>query len=241
MASSLMMEKPQAVFWDMDGTLIDTEPFWFAAEKRLVAAFGGVWTDDDCHKLVGLHLPAGAKLLQQAGVKLSVEETVKALVTDVRDQTMAELILRPGALALLIDCADAGIPQALVTMSEDPLVSSVIAALEEQAGRRLFDVVVTGDMVRNGKPDPEAYLLAQRLLAEAIGEQLQPDRCIVVEDSPVGVGAGENSGMITVAVPHTLPIPTSDRHHRWASLAGKTAEDLGRLVAQRQLASSSAG
>lgn len=225
----------------MDGTLIDTEPFWFAAEKRLVAHFGGTWTDDDCHRLVGLHLPAGAKLLQAAGVKLSIEDTVKALVTDVRDQAMAELILRPGALELLVECAEEGIYQALVTMSEDPLVCSVINALEERADRKLFDVVVTGDLVVNGKPDPESYLLAQRRVAELSAEELAPQRCIVIEDSPVGVGAGENSGMITIAVPHTLPVPQSDRHHRWGSLAGKSVADLRRLVSQTGVVEGCAG
>lgn len=241
MASSLMTERPQAVFWDMDGTLIDTEPFWFAAEKRLVHSFGGVWSDEDCHSLVGLHLPAGARLLQAAGVGLSVDEIVAALVNDVRDQAMANLILRPGAIELLSECAQAGIPQALVTMSEDPLVSSVIAALEERAGATLFQVVVTGDQVVNGKPDPQAYLLAQRKVAELIEAPLRGQRCIVIEDSPVGVGAGENSGMVTIAVPHTLPITPSERHHRWETLAGKTVMDLARLTAQDAIVGSGAG
>ncbi|MFC0580999.1 HAD family hydrolase [Micrococcoides hystricis] len=232
MASSLRFELPHAVFWDMDGTLIDTEPYWFAAEKRLVAAHGGTWSDEDCLALVGLHLPAGAKKLQAAGVKLSIEETVNALVTDVAEQTMENLIVRAGALELLQACAAANIPQALVTMSEDPLVSSVVQALEHRAGTKLFDVIVTGDLVTAGKPDPEAYELAHRRLQDETGRTLDPRSCLVIEDSPIGVGAGENSGMVTIAVPHTLPIAPTGRHIRWESLAGRSLEDLAGAIRQ---------
>src|SRR5699024_2562540 len=76
---NLPPEGPHAVLWDMDGTLIDTEPYWIAAEGELVAAHGGTWSEEQAHALVGSALPDAARVLQAAGVQLGVREIIEKL------------------------------------------------------------------------------------------------------------------------------------------------------------------
>ncbi|HJX86069.1 MAG TPA: HAD family phosphatase, partial [Gemmatimonadales bacterium] len=108
---------PSAVLWDMDGTLVDTEPYWMQAEIELVAAFGGIWTAEDGLTLVGLGLWNSAAVLQDRGVALSADEIVDRLTTRVLEQIETEVPWRPGALELLAEVKDAGVPSAIVTMS----------------------------------------------------------------------------------------------------------------------------
>jgi HAD superfamily hydrolase (TIGR01509 family) len=188
---------PAAVLWDMDGTLVDTEPYWFAAEHGLVAAHGGTWTDDDAHSVVGYALIDSARVLRdRGGVDMDLEAIVETLLDDVIERCRTALPWRPGARELLTECRDAGVPCALVTMSWTRLADALVAAAPTGA----FAAVVTGDVVGNGKPHPEPYLTAAREVGAA------PARCIAIEDSPTGVASAVAAGCPTIAVPHMVPI-----------------------------------
>ena len=101
----------------MDGTLVDTEPYWLRAEAELVRSFGGVWTDEDGLQLVGAGLWDSAAVFQRAGVELTADEIVQHLTGRVREQIVTDgAPWRPGARELLRDIRDAGVPTALVTM-----------------------------------------------------------------------------------------------------------------------------
>lgn len=102
---------PQAVLWDMDGTLIDTEPYWINAEMELVKAHGGTWSEEQAFNLVGQALPNGAKILQEAGVNLSIREIIDHLSSKVIAGLSHEVPWRPGALELLTAVHAAGIPK----------------------------------------------------------------------------------------------------------------------------------
>ena len=218
----------QAVLWDMDGTLLDTEPYWMGAESALVREFGGRWTDEDAYALVGNALPDSARILQAAGVTLSVREIIDRLSAEVCAGVSREVMWRPGAIELLHELRAASIPCALVTMSEGPLAALVTSLLP--AG--LFRFHVTGDMVARGKPDPEPYLMALESMG-ALVPDLDPRRVVAIEDSIPGILSASASGATAVAVPHLSPIePSSD----WAlidSLSGFRLADLDRLVADR--------
>ncbi|WP_251041936.1 HAD family phosphatase [Arthrobacter sp. ISL-30] len=221
----------KAVLWDMDGTLVDTEPYWIAAEHRLVEAHGGHWSHEQAMRLVGQSLTYSAGILQNAGVRLEAREIIDTLSAQVISRIREEVPWRPGARELLDQLRDAGIRCALVTMSEGPLAREVVASLP----RPYFEFLVTGDTVTHGKPHPEAYLTAVERL-QAADPKLGIDHCVALEDSLPGVMAAVSSGVVTVGIPHQLPLPQDNRRSTWSSLSGRTVADLERLVAARAIA-----
>jgi HAD superfamily hydrolase (TIGR01509 family) len=215
----------KAVLWDMDGTIVDTEPYWIAAEHALVEAHGGTWSHEQAMQLVGQSLTFSAGLLQQAGVDLEVREIIDTLTTQVVANVRQQVPWRPGARELLEDLHLAGVRCALVTMSEGPLAREVVASLP----RPYFEVVVTGDTVSQGKPHPEAYLRAVELLQDA-DPGLAIEHCVALEDSAPGVAAAVASGVATVAIPHIVPLPEHEQYTLWESLAGRSLADLEDLI-----------
>ena len=109
---------PAAVLWDMDGTLVDTEPYWMAAETPLVESFGGTWSHEQALRLVGLGLEDSARIFQDAGVQMGIHDIVDHLTDDVMRQLSTKGVpFRPGARELLASLRAAGIQTGLVTMS----------------------------------------------------------------------------------------------------------------------------
>ncbi|WP_372466827.1 HAD family hydrolase [Microbacterium maritypicum] len=209
--------KPSAVLWDMDGTLVDTEPYWMAAETALVESFGGSWSHEDALQLVGSGLLDSAVILQGAGVTMEAQAIVDHLTDAVQDSLRTSGVpFRPGARELLRDLRSAGIPTGLVTMSLRRMALSVVDLIDFEA----FDLVVAGDDVDNPKPHPEPYLQAAALLDVDIAD------VIVIEDSPTGVRAGLASGALTLAVPHIVPLDHLGAHELWPTLAGRNTGDL---------------
>ena len=152
---------PAAVLWDMDGTLVDTEPYWMACEHELVDAFGGTWTEDDARSIIGFDLLDAAVVLRdRGGVDLEPHEIVERMLDGVIARVRERVPWRPGARRLLSELNELGVPCALVTMSWRRLVDAVV----DELAPITFDAVVTGDDVRHGKPHPEPYLLAAERL-----------------------------------------------------------------------------
>lgn len=212
----------------MDGTIVDTEPYWIEAEHALVAAHGGQWSHAQAMQLVGQSLVFSAGILQQAGVKLESREIIDTLTAQVISKVRTSVPWRPGARELLDQLHEAGVRCALVTMSEAPLAREIVASLPKP----YFEFLVTGDTVTNGKPHPEAYLKAVALL-----QQEDPDlsihECVALEDSAPGVAAAMASGVMTVAIPHIVPLPDDPARATWHSLEGRTVADLQELVVRR--------
>lgn len=218
----IVPQLPAAVLWDMDGTLVDTEPYWFDAQTELVARFGGIWTLEDAIALVGSGLDDAARVLQDRGVAMEVPEIVGWQTDHVTARLAGPLPWRPGALALLADLREAGVPTALVTMSIRRMAQAVAAALPFVG----FDLVVAGDDVRRPKPDPEAYLRA----AESLG--VAATDCVAIEDSRPGLAAAVDSGAATIGVPHHASLPEGDRWRIWPTLEGRRVADLSAVWAE---------
>ncbi|HEY0258579.1 MAG TPA: HAD family hydrolase [Lacisediminihabitans sp.] len=215
---------PAAVLWDMDGTLIDSEPYWMSSETELVESFGGVWRHEDAVTLVGAGLLHSAAVLRGRGVDLSDQEIIQRLTDRVLEQIEAAVPWRPGARKLLAELGEAGIPTALVTMSIRRMADSINAALP--AGS--FTRIVAGDEVTHAKPHPAAYLRAAELLG------VEASRCIAIEDSTTGLASAVASGAVCIGVPLHVPLEDSLGYTIWPTLEGRTVDDLGRLYAASQ-------
>ncbi len=212
---------PAAVLWDMDGTLVDTEPYWMHAQDELVAAWGGAWSHEDALTLVGAGLWHAARVFQARGVHLTEDEIVDHLTDRVLEQIETNgTPWRPGARELLSELRDAGVKTALVTMSVRRMAEHVAG----QLGFDGFDTVVSGDDVTHAKPHPEPYLVA----AERLGVDVAA--CIAIEDSAPGSASAVAAGAVVVAVPFVLPLPESDDYTLWQSLDGRTLAHLSALL-----------
>lgn len=192
----------KAVLFDMDGTLVDTEPLWDISLAELASQLGGNLSAETRRKVVGC----------------SLQDAVRIVQTDLRSdgeddrwatwllQRTTELFLdgvswRPGARDLVQSIGDANIPMALVTSSYRVLTEAVLHQME----RGLFEVIVCGDEVSCPKPDPESYLTA----ASRLGVDIHS--CVTVEDSPRGIAAARAAGSKVVAVPEDADIRSSVR------------------------------
>ena len=211
-------KEPVAVLWDMDGTLIDTEPYWIRAEMDLCAAHGATWTHEDGLSLVGNPLSVSAFALQERGVQLEIPVIVEALLAEVTAAVREHLPWQEDAHRLLERFTRRGIPQALVTMS----YASLARALTDQAD--VFSAVVTGETVANGKPHPEPYLKAAAMLGVPI------ERCLAIEDSPSGVRSAHASGARAVGVERLVPVPQLPGLTRVRSLDSLTDEVIAAII-----------
>jgi HAD superfamily hydrolase (TIGR01509 family) len=215
------MSLPAAVLWDMDGTLVDTEPYWIAAEHAIVEEHGGTWNDEFAHQLVGNDLMVSARFIQEnSPITWEPERIVDELLVRVIARVREHVPWRPGARELLSALGEAGVPCALVTMSWRSLADAVVSALPDGA----FAAVVTGDEVEHGKPHPEPYHAAARLLG------VEARDCVAIEDSPTGVRSAVAAGVPTLAVPHVVEVPEIAGSVQAPGLEGVTPERLGALA-----------
>ena len=204
----------------MDGTLIDSEPYWIAEEFALVESFGGTWSLEHSEKLVGANLlDSAAYILEHTPVDLEPVDLINRLQSGVIGRLRHELPWRPGARELLSALGTTGVPWAMVTMSWRPIVD---ARLENLPGA--FDVAISGDEVSKGKPDPEPYLVG----AQALGVPIE--HCIALEDSPTGVASAYASGARTIAIPHVVAVEPRPGLAFAQSLRDLTPADLVRLT-----------
>jgi beta-phosphoglucomutase-like phosphatase (HAD superfamily)/spore germination protein YaaH len=189
--------RPAAVLWDMDGTLIDTEPYWMECEYELVAEFGGRWTDADAHAIVGADLHESGRYIRDVGgVDLPIDEIVNRMIDGVIARVRRTMPWRPGARDLLAKLRASKVPCALVTMSWRRLADAIVGQLPPGS----FAATIVGDEVSRGKPHPEPYLAAARAL------NVSPRDCVVLEDSPRGVRSAKSAGCHVIAIPHIVHV-----------------------------------
>ena len=182
----------------MDGTIVDTEPYWIAAEFEVVDLHGDSWSEEHAKAVVGFDLlDSGEYMRAHGGVRLSAPEIVELLLDRVVARLRENVPWRPGARELLTAVRDAEIPSALVTMSWRRFADEVVACLPE----KVFSATVVGDEVAEGKPHPEPYLLA----AEKLG--VNPRDCLAIEDSPTGARSALAAGCWVLGVPNVVQIP----------------------------------
>ncbi|MFJ4921534.1 HAD family hydrolase [Streptomyces sp. NPDC088725] len=187
----------QAVFLDMDGTLVDSEGFWWDAEAEVFKDLGHPLDEAWREVVVGGPMTRSAGFLIEAtGADISLDELTVLLNDKFEERIGLGVPLMPGAARLLAELAAHGVPTALVSASHRRIIDRILVSL----GPGNFALSVAGDEVDRTKPHPDPYLVAAR------GLGVDPARCVVVEDTATGVAAAEAAGCRVVAVPSIAPI-----------------------------------
>jgi HAD superfamily hydrolase (TIGR01509 family) len=216
-ADPLGVPLPAAVLWDMDGTLVDTEPYWIESEFELVEQHGGTWSTEHALNLVGNDLlVSGRYIREHGGIDLPPDRIVEELLDRVVARVRQRIPWRPGAVELLTDLRTHGVRCALVTMSYRRFVDPVIEQLPEGT----FEVLVTGDAVTRGKPDPEPYTTAAALLG------VRPEAALAIEDSNTGARSAEAAGCTVLVVPNHVPVLPGERRIFRSTLADVSVSTL---------------
>lgn len=220
---------PLAVFWDMDGTLIDSEPYWHQAEIELTQEHGGYWTDDMGWQVSGRPLPQVARLLVDQGLRLPEEEIPGMLIDGVARREQEHMPWVNGVFDLLTALSQSGVPSVLVTTSPRRMAQVVV----DQAPQGAFVDYVCGDDGLPQKPDPAPYLYAAKLVGIEESDRLAA--CIAFEDSMTGIRSAVASGATTIAFTGVTPNPAGNGP-QFASIdsyVGLSPLDLGGFIADR--------
>ncbi|MQY13978.1 Hexitol phosphatase B [Streptomyces sp. RB5] len=187
----------QAVLLDMDGTLVDTEDFWWQAEVSVFAELGHALAEEDRAVVVGGPMIRSAThLINATGAEITLSELTPLLNDRFEELIDGNVPLMPGAHRLLAELAAHNVPTALVSASHRRIIDRMLRSL----GREYFALTVAGDEIPRTKPYPDPYLAA------AAGLGADPVRCAVVEDTMTGVTAAEAAGCQVVVVPSVVPI-----------------------------------
>lgn len=185
----------KAVIFDMDGVLVETEPFHTRAVKEILEEAGIDISEDEILEYVGLAYPEKLKIIfSKKSTDRDIPELLKKIHQRYRDLIKGKVKLMEGALELIEKFSNNGFKIALVTASNDSQTSIVLSNTDM---KKYFDIVVTSNDVKNKKPDPECYLLASKKL------EIKPDQCLVIEDSVYGVTAAKKAGMKCIALTST--------------------------------------
>jgi HAD superfamily hydrolase (TIGR01509 family) len=184
---------PQAVIFDMDGLLVDSEPVWSIAEGAMLTV-RGKQPDFEIHKtLIGTRMREFWQGMSRAyGLTESVDDLCVEVIERMSALIPEHVMPRPGARELLDYLYARGIPCAIASSSPMPIIDGIVAA---QGWNSYFQTHVSGNDVPHGKPAPDIYLEAARRLS------VDPANCLALEDSPTGARAAVAAGMTTYAIP----------------------------------------
>ena len=217
----------QAVLFDMDGTLVDTEQHWDVALEELAESLGGSLSAEARAAITGSSVPTALGILYaDVGVDRDAAQQAdddRWLQDRVTELMRTSVPWRPGAPELLQAVRDTDLRTALVTTTFRAIADIAL----QHIGVDFFDVTVCGDEVPATKPDPAPYLQAMRALG------VDPATCVVIEDSVTGVAAGLAAGAAVLGVPSLSPLDPSPRLTVRDGLVGLTIEDLTELVTDR--------
>ncbi|HRF95965.1 MAG TPA: HAD family phosphatase [Aggregatilineales bacterium] len=192
--------KFDAIIFDMDGLLVDSEIVWYKAEDELITDRGFVYSEEVRDSIVGMRIDQFLAKLKEI---YNLPETVEQLIVELEGRmlTLIPQLVKPnaGAQAIIDFVIKNNIPHAIASNSS---INIINVTLQSQGWGDIFDVRCTGDDEVSGKPDPYVYLRA----AEKLG--VDPKRCLALEDSPNGSKAAVAAGMTCYAVPdlsHSTP------------------------------------
>jgi HAD superfamily hydrolase (TIGR01509 family) len=207
----------EAVVFDLDGVIIDSEPVWEQVRRQVVAEHGGLWAADAQQRLMGMSTGEWARYLSRdLGVGLPPERVAALVIERMADRYTERLPLLPGAVAAVRELA-ARWPLGLASSSPPSLIGTVLDAAGLRAS---FAVTLSTEQVARGKPAPDIYLAVTARLGR------RPRACAAVEDSANGLRSAAAAGLRVIAVPHPKYPPDPDA----LELAGLVLTGLDRLT-----------
>ncbi len=205
----------EAIIFDMDGLLVDSEPLWEEARQVFAARVGKPWNRQDKVNITGVSTDEWAQYMID---RMELDATLQGVQEDIIDQMAAmyeqKIPFLPGAVEA-VHWAAARYPTALASGSPHRLID-IVTQSPELEGR--FQAIVSADEVGIGKPDPAVYLETAKRL------DIVPEKCLCLEDSPVGVLSGRRANMYVINVPDAeLPLTPEQAKH--ADLVLESLED----------------
>ena len=220
------MPELKAILWDHDGTLVETEPYWIAAEIELAQRFDVTWTENDALACVGSPMRESARRMQVAGVRMEIDPIVEWLVDRVCEMMDEKGTLwLPGVQELFAECAEQNIPCAVVSNAWRKVVEKTVSGLPEGAVK----YILAGDEMIVAKPDPWPYAHAAEVLGVA------PENCIAVEDSLAGTLSAEAAGIPVLVVKGVSPVEAGPLRSRVLDLSDVTLDTMRQVVNGVQL------
>ena len=220
--------RPAAIFFDMDGLLVDTEPYWLETERELMAEFDVQWRSEDQLFCLGGPMEKVGRYMSDLANSAQPPDWFITELIERMSRKFRSISLMPGIAPLLEEIIQVNIPSGLVSASPRQLVDAVLAAIPKHP----FALSISADDVLRGKPHPDPYLKAATLLKVDIADSL------ILEDSPTGVMAARSSGAWVIAVPHIAPIEPAMKSAVITSLSGHDIDSLWKLVRSNDVSNS---
>ena len=212
-----------AVFFDMDGLLVDSEPEWLLSEIEVTAPYGYTWLPEDQVACLGGPLTrVGQYMFDKCGQQQSPEYFTQTLINTQVARMRGNTPTMPGAISLLKELQRNGVKTALVSASPRIIVDAVL----DNVGHDLFPFSISSDDVTNTKPNPECYVKAAQICGVEISN------CLVFEDSLTGMNAAIASGAFLIGVPHLVSIQESEKVRVIRSLEQLSFAKLAELRAE---------
>ena len=209
-----------AILWDMDGTLIDSEPIWIAEETRLMEEIGVEWSEEDAlHCLGGPLERVDAYMRSRSGSRHAPLELANQLIERMVVRLSNHLEFSPGAHELIKQLHQAGIPMALVSASTRKIMDAALLSI----GREFFQHTCSADDVSKTKPDPEGYITAAKRL------EVRIENSLIIEDSNTGMSAAIASGAYVLGLPHLTQLPLGEKVVNRQGLEGLDLDGLASL------------
>jgi HAD superfamily hydrolase (TIGR01509 family) len=191
----------EAVVFDMDGVLIDSEPVWERVRRRFVAGRGGRWAADAQDRMMGMSTAEwSAYISVDFGVGLTRQEVAEQVIAAMAAEYEEHLPLLPGAVEAVRSLAGRW-PLAVASSSPRSLIEAVLSTADLASA---FAAVVSSEEVPRGKPAPDVYLAAADRLS------VPPKACAAVEDSSNGLRAAAAAGLTVIAIPRPEYPPAPD-------------------------------
>ena len=221
-----------AVLWDMDGTLIDSEPLWIEQERELMESLGAIWTNDDAVHCIGGPMSRvdeymRSKLSEAHRSQIPPLELARRLLERMEIRLSQKVPFTTGSFELISEMKSSDIPLALVSASTRPLMNAALKSI----GDDIFHVTISDSDVTQSKPHPEGYLKAAQSLSVDI------NTCLVIEDSITGMNAAIASGAYVLGLPHVAHLPHGEKVVHRRTLEGLSLigiSEIFDLVSERE-------